>query len=309
MDWNEIKVSIPCKDTDEATAICQMTVPYGVYIEDYSDLETEAPKIAHIDLIDEELLKKDKSTSVIHIYIEPDVNPAEAISFLTERFNSVGIEHKIEVASTREEDWATAWKKYYHPTKVGEKLVVCPTWEEYSAKEGEVVMRLDPGMAFGTGTHDTTRLCMQILEEHVTDTTRLLDIGTGSGILSVAAALLGAESCFGVDIDEIAVRTACENAALNNVSDKAQFVCGDLADKVSGTFDTICANIVADVIIRLSPDIPALLKEDGVFIASGIIAERADDVLAALDNIGFVCTDRRDSNGWVALCAKRETNV
>ncbi len=306
MDWNEIKVSIPCSDTEEATAICQMTVPYGVYIEDYSDLETEAPKIAHIDLIDEELLKKDKSTSIIHIYIEPDINPSEAVSFLTERFGAVGIEHKIEVSSAREEDWATAWKKYYHPTKVGKKLVVCPTWEEYSPNDGEVVMKLDPGMAFGTGTHDTTRLCMQLLEEHVNSDTELLDIGTGSGILSVAAALLGAHSCIGCDIDPLAVRTAGENAELNNVSNTTEFVCGDLAEKIDGTFDTICANIVADVIIRLSPDIPALLKEDGVFIASGIIEERADDVIAALDEIGFVCTDRRDSGGWVALCAKRK---
>ena len=305
MDWNEIKVSIPCENTEEATAICQMTVPYGVYIEDYSDLETEAPKIAHIDLIDEDLLKKDKTTSIIHIYIEPDVNPNEAISFLKERFAAVGIDYSIEVASTHEEDWATAWKKYYHPTKVGERLVVCPTWEEYEENENEVVMRLDPGMAFGTGTHDTTRLCMQLLEEHVTNDTQLLDIGTGSGILSVAAALLGAKHCIGCDIDLLAVRTAKENAALNKVDDITAFVCGDLAEKVSGTFDTICANIVADVIIRLSPDIPALLKEDGVFIASGIIEERADDVIAALDDIGFVCTDRRDSGGWVALCAKR----
>ncbi len=306
MDWNEIKVSIPCENTDEATAICQMTVPYGVYIEDYSDLETEAPKIAHIDLIDEELLKKDKSTSIIHIYIEPDINPSEAVSFLKERFESLNIKHQIEVVSTREEDWATAWKKYYHPTKVGQKLVVCPTWEEYTPADGEVVMMLDPGMAFGTGTHDTTRLCMQLLEEHVNSDTLMLDIGTGSGILSVAAALLGAKHCVGCDIDSLAVRTAGENAQLNKVENVTEFVCGDLAEKIDGTFDTICANIVADVIIRLSPDIPSLLKEDGVFIASGIIDERADDVIAALDKIGFECTDRRDSGGWVALCAKRK---
>lgn len=304
-DWKEIIVSIPAQRVEEATAICQMTVPYGVYIEDYSDLETQAPQIAHVDLIDEELLSRDRTKALIHIYLEPQVNPAEAVSFLTQRLGAQQIANSIQVTQTREEDWATAWKQYYHPTKVGKRLVVCPTWEDYTPGPDEVVLQLDPGMAFGTGTHDTTRLCMQLLEEVVEDTTELLDVGTGSGILSIAAALLGARSCLGCDIDEVAVRTAKENAQVNGVQDRAKFFCGDLAQQVQGKFDVICANIVADVILRLLPCVPALLREKGVFLASGIIEERAPEVIEALQEQGFSCISRRDSGGWVALCAGR----
>ncbi|RPF43171.1 ribosomal protein L11 methyltransferase [Hydrogenoanaerobacterium saccharovorans] len=304
MEWSEVTVKVPAAKVDDAAAITQMVVPYGIYIEDYSDLVTEAPKIAHIDLIDEELLARDRTHALIHLYIKPTENPNEAVSFLTERFTSEQIPFEISTVKVKEEDWATEWKKYYHPIKVGKRLVVCPSWEHYDLAEDEVMISLDPGMAFGTGTHDTTRLCMQLLEEHVTAQTTVLDMGCGSGILSIAAMLLGGKSAVGVDIDDTAVRVANENAAMNNVTEKTTFLCGDLTDKVSGTFDLICANIVADVIIRLSPVIPQFLKQDGVFIASGIIAERADEVVSALEAIGLHIVKRAESGGWVALDCK-----
>ncbi|MBC8546139.1 50S ribosomal protein L11 methyltransferase [Clostridiaceae bacterium NSJ-31] len=304
MEWSEVTVKTPVDRAEEAAAIAQMAVPYGLYIEDYSDLLTEAPKIAHIDLIDEELLARDREHALIHLYIKPTENPAEAVSFLTERLTESGVPFEIGTVKVREEDWATAWKKYYHPTKVGRRLVVCPSWEEYSPAPGEVVLSLDPGMAFGTGTHDTTRLCMRLLEDYVTPDTELLDMGCGSGILSISAMLLGGRSAVGVDIDDTAVRIAGENAAMNHVDGRCTFLCGDLTDKVSGSFNVICANIVADVIIRLSPAIPQYLRPDGVFIASGIIGERAEEVARALEGIGLEIVRREESGGWVALACR-----
>jgi len=304
VEWSEVTVKVPAQQVDDAAAITQMAVPYGIYIEDYSDLITEAPKIAQVDFIDEELLAKDRTHALIHLYIKPTENPNEAVSFLTERFTSEQIPFQITTVKVQEEDWETEWKKYYHPIQVGKRLVVCPSWEHYDLVGDEVVVSLDPGMAFGTGTHDTTRLCMQLLEEYVAADTTVLDMGCGSGILSIAAMLLGGKSAIGVDIDDTAVRVANENAALNKVTDRTTFLCGDLTDKVSGTFDLICANIVADVIIRLSPVIPQFLKQDGVFIASGIISERAHEVVAALEEIGLHIVKREESSGWVALACK-----
>lgn len=166
MDWTEINIEISAAQVDEAAAIAQMVVPYGIYIEDYSDLRTEAPKIAHIDLIDEELLEKDVTKALIHIYISPDDNPAEAIAFLREKYTAAGIANTISTTAVKQEEWATAWKQYYHPQKLGNRLVVCPSWEEYEKQPEEVIITLDPGMAFGTGSHDTTRLCLEFLEEH-----------------------------------------------------------------------------------------------------------------------------------------------
>ena len=177
MDWTDLQITVPAKDIDTAAAIAQMVVPYGIYIEDYSDLTEEAPRIAHIDLIDEELLAKDRSNAIIHIYISPEQSPAEAIAYLTARLDQEPIPYTVDTSAVKEEEWSTAWKDYYHPTPIGRRLVVCPTWEEYAPREGEVVMRLDPGMAFGTGTHHTTRLCAGMLEETVTPGCRLLDMG------------------------------------------------------------------------------------------------------------------------------------
>ncbi len=301
-NWTEINITIPCEHLENASAIAQMTVPYGIYIEDYSDLETEAPKIARIDLIDEDLLKKDRNNAIIHIYISPEENPAESISFLTTRLESESIPHTIATNLVNQEEWATAWKKYYHPVRISENVVVCPSWEEYTRERDEdKIITLDPGMAFGTGTHDTTRLCVQILDKFATKDSRMLDVGCGSGILAIAASLLGCREVIGVDIDPVAVKVAKENAQLNNITNST-FLCGDLVDQVEGGFDIICANIVADIIIRLSGDITPFLKKDGRLIVSGIIQEREGDVAVALEKIGLVQTHREANGGWVALC-------
>lgn len=312
MDWTEVKIIVNTADLGAAEAIAQMTVPYGIYIEDYSDMLELVPQIAHIDLIDEQLLARSRTTGIIHIYISPDANPTEAIAFLQERLASAGIAYQVETAAVKEEEWSTAWRAYYHPTHIGRRLVVCPTWEEYLPAEEEVVLRLDPGMAFGTGTHDTTRLCCELLEQNTAPGCRVLDMGTGSGILSIAALKLGAAKAVGVDIDPVAVRTAKENAALNGfLSDRFTPVSGDLvrdsrlAEQIGAGYDIVCANIVADVIIALLPAVYRHLRDGGLLIASGIIAPRAQEVRAALTSHGFQIEENCETEGWCALTARK----
>ncbi len=301
--WTEVKIEINAKDVDTAGDIAQMLVPYGIYIEDYSNLEAEALEIAHIDLIDEELLQKDRDIAYIHVYLAPQENPAEAVAFLTERYNSEKISHKIDLASCAQEDWINNWKKYFKPMPIGEKLLIRPIWEDEFDDMGRKVINLEPGLAFGTGTHETTRLCMEFLEKHVKTDDEILDMGCGSGILSVAGLVLGAKKAVGVDIDELAVKTSIENADMNNVADKFDGICGNLSDKVHGKFDVLVANIVADVIIMFSKDVEKFMKENSVYIISGIIAEREKDVLDAICD-KFEVIERKEENGWVAFSLK-----
>ena len=302
MEYTEIKIYIPTEDTERASNIATMVVPYGIYIEDYSDLEAAAWEIAHIDLIDEELLEKNREESVIHIYIEEGNNPAEAVSFISERLNSEGISYRIETVGCSEEDWADKWKAFFKPTPVGERLFVRPIWiDEYDAGD-RAVLNIEPGAAFGTGTHETTRLCLETLDKIIKDGDTVLDIGCGSGILAIASMLLGAKEGFGVDIDSLAVKTAKENGLMNNFKEpELTFVCGDLADKVTKKYDVVVANIVADIIILFSTQVKAFMKTGAKFIASGIIDTRADEVCLALQNAGLVLKERVEENGWVCL--------
>lgn len=299
--WNELTVKVKTEDTARASDICTVIADMGIYVEDYSDLENVVWNIAHVDLIEQELLERDRTHSLIHVYIKLEKDALECVEFIKARLDAEGIEHDISVVGVNEEDWANNWKQYYHTQRIGKRIIVTPSWEEYTPAEGEVQMRLDPGMAFGTGTHDTTRLCLELLEEVVTPETRILDVGTGSGILSVGGVLLGAPSALGVDIDPVAVKVADENAEINKVSDKTEFVCGDLTDKVHGKFEIVTANIVADVIIRLLSTVKNYLLKGGVLIVSGIIDTRADEVENACHEAGFITEKRLEHGGWVAI--------
>ena len=302
-DWTEIKINVPNEYIDAAGDIAQMAVPYGIYIEDYSMLEQEVEEIAHIDLIDEELLKKDRRNGVVHIYISPEDNPGEAVSFLKERYTSERIPFEIETAGCAEEDWLNNWKQYFNPIEVGEKLLIRPTWRsEYDAK-GRAILNLDPGIAFGTGAHETTRLVLGVIEKLAGPGKNFLDVGCGSGILSAAALILGCDEAFGVDIDEMAVKTAYENADLNGVTDRFTAVCGNLTDKVQGKYDIIAANIVADAIIALTADIEKFMKPETVYVMSGIIDSRSEEVEAAVSK-HLEITEKYEDNGWVCLTAK-----
>ncbi len=305
--WTEIKISVNCVDIDKAGDIANMVVPYGIYIEDYSQLEAEVQDIAHIDLIDEELLAKDRSKAYIHIYLEPEENPSEALAFLSERLNSEGIAHELKTSETMEEDWRNNWKKYFNPTPVGKKLLIRPTWRDDYDADGRAVLNLDPGLAFGTGNHETTRLCLECIEKYLKDGDSVLDVGCGSGILAIASLLLNAKNAVGVDIDETAVRTAVENAELNNVGKNFTAICGDLTEKVSGKYEIVVANIVADAIISLSKGVKEFMNPDSVYITSGIIDTRADEVAERLSE-DFDIIERRENNGWVCFAAKIKEN-
>lgn len=306
MDWYEIKIGVKSADVDKAGDIAQMVVPYGIYIEDYSDLEEAAWEIAKIDLIDEELLQKDRSKAFVHVYLPPHENPTEAVAFLTERYTAEGIENEIDVSVCRNQDWENNWKDYFKSLPVGDKLMIHPIWDnDYDAGD-RVVLDIEPGLAFGSGGHDTTKLCLETLEKYVDSETTLLDVGCGSGILGVAGLLLGAQKAVGVDIDPLAVKKAWENAELNGFdSSKYTAYEGNLTDKVSGKFSVVVANIVADVIIMFCKDVGAFMQDDAVFITSGIIDVREPDVIAAFEKYGFEIIERHENNGWLCFVTRK----
>lgn len=306
MDWTEITATVPVKKIDEAAAIANMTVPYGIYIEDYSDLEQNALEIAHIDLIDEELVERDRTKAIIHLYISECDNAAEALAFLKERMSAADIPFDITSGTVDDTDWNENWKKYFKAFDIGDKLAVCPSWEKYDNTDGRTVISIDPGAAFGTGTHATTYLCLSILENEITSESSVLDIGTGSGILAIAAALLGAKSVSGIDIDAQSVKTARENAALNGVSEKSEFTVGNLAEKASGQYNIVCANIVADVIIRLFENVADFMTDDGILIVSGIIDMRAKDIEKAAKERGFKIRESLTREEWWAYVLEKE---
>ena len=219
----------------------------------------------------------------------------------------VGIDAEIARSPISEEDWANEWKQYFKPINVGNKILIRPVWiDDYDAGD-RAVLNLEPGVAFGTGTHETTRLCLQALENYITSDTVMLDVGCGSGILSVAGMLLGAKSVIGVDIDKLAVQTARENADRNKIEEERYTLHhGNLTDKVSGKFDVIAANIVADAIIMLSKGVDEFMNDDSVYIVSGIIDIREPEVVAALDEYGFRIIARHEEAGWLCFeCMKK----
>lgn len=303
MDWTEITVTIDNKDIDITSAIANEVVPYGIYIEDYSNLEADVEEIAHIDLIDEDLLKKDRTKAKVHMYISCEDTPLESVSCISEKLKEAGVNFTVDTLDCADEDWLNNWKQYFQPTPVGEKLLIRPTWRNSYDPGDRIVINLDPGLAFGTGTHETTRLCLSVLEKIVTKDKTVLDVGCGSGILAIASLLLGAKSAVGVDIDELAVKTAEENARLNNVSSRFTAVHGSFTEKVEGKFDIVVANIVADAIMFLSKGVKDFMKKDSLYIMSGIIDTRVDEVIEAVSP-DFEITDKLFLNGWYCLTAK-----
>lgn len=271
-------------------------------------------KGAYWDYYDEELLKLKDCETTVTVYLSDNGQGGENLAAIRQEVNRLKALDKdgdwgrldCELSGIREEDWAFGWKKYYHAAKVGDKLVICPSWEEYEPADGEVVVKLDPGMAFGTGTHESTRLCMRLMEKYVTTRKKVLDLGCGSGILAISAVLLGAQSALGLDIDETSVAVATENAKLNNVSKKCRFVKDNLGNKINGSYGLIFTNIVADVIIEYVHHIISNLGDYGVVLFSGIIDTREQDVLDALAEAGLGVLERETDGGWVCLVCQRK---
>lgn len=305
-EWTEICVTVATKDIDTAGNIANMVVPYGIYIEDYSALEEETMEIAHIDLIEESLLKKDRTKGIIHIYVNPCENPMEAAAFIRDRLDSENINHDITISDCKVEDWQNNWKQYFHPMPIGKKLLIRPLWEEHYDAGDRKILNIEPGLAFGTGSHPTTKLCLETLEKYVKDDTTVLDIGCGSGILSIACLLLGAKNAVGVDIDSLAVKTAKANA-LENGFDENKFtaVQGNLSDNVSGKYNLVVANIVADIIMEFNAQVGDFLTDDGVYITGGIIDSREDEVLYSFSQNGFTILERYEEKGWLVFALQK----
>ena len=302
-EWVQIKVTVKLEQLDETVAVMNMVSNY-LQIEDYSDIDL---KTCYGDLIDEAILNADKTVASVLVYLAADGGATDTLSFLRGRFAELSIDATITVSGVNEEDWANSWKEYYKPIKIGEKIVIVPAWEKYTQQEGEIIVRMDPGMAFGTGTHETTRLVIKLLEKYITSGMRVADVGCGSGILAICASKLGAKECKAYDIDPVAVKVANENikdSGLSNVTCEVS----DLLRQVdnSAPYDVICANIVADIIIRMMPDVGALMNEASVILASGIIIERSQDVISAFEEHGFKIVERVDENGWCALAVMKK---
>ena len=302
-EWTQFKVTVPLEQLDQTSAVMSMISNY-LQIEDYSEIDL---KTCYGDLIDEAILNADKTVASVSVYLPADSGTADTVHFLKERFASLGIDGKITISGVCEEDWANSWKAYYKPIEIGERMVIVPAWEKYDAPEGKLVVRMDPGMAFGTGSHETTRLVIGLLEKYIKNGQRVLDVGCGSGILAICAAKLGADECKAYDIDPVAVKVARENvkdSGLTNVTcDTSDLLRG--VDKSGGAYDVICANIVADIIIRMTPDVGQFMHESSVILASGIISERANDVISCFEQYGFRIVEKAEENGWCALVVGR----
>ncbi len=296
-EWTQFKVTVPLCELDRASSVMSMVSNY-LQIEDYSDIDL---KTCYGDLIDESILNADKTVASVSVYLPADSGTADTLSFLKERFTTLEIDAKITISGVNEEDWANSWKAYYKPIEIGEKIVIVPAWEKYDAPEGRHVVRMDPGMAFGTGSHETTRLVIGLLEKYIKGGERVLDVGCGSGILAICAAKLGAKECKAYDIDAVAVKVARENIADSGL-DNVTCDTSDLLHGVqNGEYDVICANIVADIIIRMTPDVGEFMSDRSVILASGIISERADEVVSVFEQHGFKIIERAEENGWCAL--------
>ena len=304
-NWTEIAITVSTADIDNAGNIANMVVPYGIYIEDYSALEEETLEIAHIDLIEQSLLEKDRTKGIIHVYVNPHENPLEAVSFIKERLESEKISFEITIADCKTEDWVNNWKQYFHPMPIGKKLLIRPTWEDEYDPQGRTVLHIEPGLAFGTGSHPTTKLCLETLENYISENSTVLDIGCGSGILSIASLLLGAKSAFGVDIDKLAVKTAPKNAKENGFEPPVfKAVNGNLSDKVTGKYNVIVANIVADIIMDFNKEVGHFLDKDGVYITGGIIDSRKDEVIYSFEQNGFKIIENFEEKGWNVFVCK-----
>ena len=308
--WLEIIIDTPSADLEAVSArLIANNVP-GLAVEEEEEFRAFLEENRQYwDYVDDELLERMKGVSRVKLYVTDDEDGRKQLEGYLQ-----GIDLPYTTVPLREYDWAHSWQKYYRPLSVGEKLWIVPEWEKDAAQvpPGAVTLLMNPGLTFGTGSHASTQLCLEGVEADLVPGAAVLDLGCGSGILSIAALALGADHVVGVDIDPKAVDVAYENAALNGYGkDVCRYLAGNVLDDPAlvaelgrETYGLVLANIVADVIIPLAPLVPGLLAEGGTFLCSGIIDRRGDEVAAALEKAGLAGIRRMEKNGWVALAAK-----
>lgn len=314
MKWTEIKIKTTEEAYDSISDMLTTIGAGGVAIEDPNDIKKEIEKSGSLDYADDEFLNSLGEDVIIKAYFSENYNKPELVELIKEKINFIsnflnvgqGYDGYNEVD---DEDWATAWKKYYKPIHLSERIVIKPSWEDYEKSFDDIVIELDPGMAFGTGTHETTRLCAQYLEKYVNKDDTLLDIGCGTGILSIIAAKLGANNITAIDIDEVAVRVTKENCKINKVEELITSKTAVLSDINRNKYDLIVANIIANVIIDISSLIPYYLKAGGYLITSGIIKERKNEVIETYLNMGFTYELSQEMGEWVAIVFKCQDSL
>ena len=316
MDWLELKIDTSHAGLDAVTDMLEQQGVTGVMIDDEADFQSFLENNRQYwDYVDDDLLAQKKGVSRVTFYLERNEDAYGTVAAVRMAMSALKKDHPeyapllLTMADVADEDWENNWKQFYKPMEIGNRLLVVPEWEEAHGGE-RVKLVLNPGLTFGTGSHATTRLCLQALDTHIHGGESVLDLGCGSGILSIAALRLGAARAFACDIDEKCVDVAYENAALNGIGkDRYTVRWGDvlsdeaLRQEMSGGYDVVVANIVADVIMGLSGSVRPFLKAGGLFLCSGIIDDRAEEVLAKLKGDGWDVFEQRSSEGWFSyLC-------
>lgn len=301
MNYREIKLKFK-KEYEEKVEIFLSDLGIdNMAIEDPEDLKIFQERQNAWDLYDDDLIKLEKGYIRFTIYLDDIADNDEREAKIMAYIKELGGEFSKEIID--DSDWKNNWKKFFKILKPNKTIVIVPTWEEYEKKDGEEIIKLEPGMAFGTGSHETTSLCIKKLEEYMKPGMKVLDIGTGSGILSIAASKLGASKVLGVDIDPMSVYIANENKKLNEVIN-AEFIVGDLLSKVKDKYDIVVSNILAEVIVTMTGDLHKFLNKDGIFISSGILKVKSAMVIDSLEANGFEILNVEDLNEWTSIVAK-----
>lgn len=314
MEWCETIIHTTTEGSDVVSDLLMRCGAVGTEIVDRADVPDPDQPGVYWELYDKKMLEQMPEDVLVKGWFEQNEHIHDTLSQLRQQLAQLtgsGLDFgslTLDMENVKDEDWAEVWKQYYKPFRIGTHLVVKPTWEGYSPKPEDLVIELDPGMAFGTGTHETTNMCMQLIERHMKPGMRVMDVGTGSGILAIAAAKLNAGEVLAIDIDPDAVKVAKENVALNGVEDHVRVVVGDLVKSEAMPCELAVANIVADAICMLAGPMTRHLLPGGLFLCSGIIREREADVLAAAKEVGYTVVDRIEKGEWVALCFTHGAN-
>ena len=311
MDWVEITVHTTTEASDAVSELLIRQGATGTMVEDRADVPDPDKPNGFWEIIDPKMIEAMPEDVLVHAWFEPDSSFADRMLALRSSLDAMKAPDwntgtlKVDSADVHDEDWSEVWKRFYKPFKAGEHLVVKPTWESYEPQEGDKIIEIDPGMAFGSGMHETTSMCLELLEKVIHGGEEIIDMGTGSGILAIGAVLLGAEKALAIDIDPVAVRVAAENIEHNGLQDKITAEQGDLLEKTDAVCDVCVANIIADIIIRFAEPVKQRIASGGYFICSGIIKERGDEVEQAVKAAGYEILEVRRRGEWVAILSRR----